>query len=158
MIKLPRSYYDIEIDTEFPVYWKATDEQLESALYDSDAWDGSEENYCILTFADIKADFDSWTPEQRHEYLQDSDTPDYTVYDWIRDCMMNSLTVISGFHQSIPTTEVTFKGKSVEHVIVHRYGQNDYGVVFTDDPSNECAGCSVRGSLLGILDELKDEM
>ena len=99
MLKLDSTRYEIDIDREFPAYWKATNEQLESAIYDSDAYDDSETHYCILTFEDIKADFDSWTPDLREIYLQDSNTPDYTVYDWIRDCMMNSLSVISGFHK-----------------------------------------------------------
>lgn len=100
MIKLPRSKYELIDDDDFPVYWKATDEQLMSATYDSDAWDSDcDEYYYILTFEDIKKDFDSWTPEERAEYLQDSNVPDYTVFDWIRDCMMNSLSVIKGYRE-----------------------------------------------------------
>ena len=102
MLKLNRSTYELIPDELFPVYWKATDEQIRSALFDSDAWSNdpdADSYYYILTFDDIADEFNSWTPETRSEYLQDSDTPDYTVYDWIRDCMMNSLSVIKGFRK-----------------------------------------------------------
>lgn len=103
MLKLNRSDYDIIPASGFPAYWQATDEQLRSALYDSDAvGDDPEHFYYILDFDDIRNDFDSWTPDERAEYLQDSDTDDYTVFDWIRDCMMNSLAVIDGFTRTTP--------------------------------------------------------
>ena len=99
MKKLPISEYELDYHKSFPVYWKATDEDLRSTMYDSDACDDAEEYYCILTFEDIEKDFNSWTPAQRAEYLGDSNTPDYNVYDLIRDCMMNSLQAISGYHR-----------------------------------------------------------
>ena len=105
MLKLKISDYDIEFDDSFPSYYDATDEQLESALYDSDCWDDETgmidgtKYYCILTFDDIKADFESWTPEDRKEYLGEDDTDDYDVHNWIRDCMMNSLSVIKSIHK-----------------------------------------------------------
>ena len=159
MLKLPRSDYEIVIDKSFPTYWKATNDQLESALYDSDI--GEDEYYTILSFSDIKADFDSWTPEDRAEYLQDSDTPDYTVYDWIRDCMMNSLCVVSGFYRkNEPTTEAIINGKSGSLIVLHRYGQDDYSAWWTDKDhlNDETYGSSVRGTLMQIMDEMKDEL
>ena len=93
MIKLNRNLFDIELDDSVP-YWKTTEEQLRSSLFDSDVYEDSDENFCILTFDDIRSDFDSWTPAERAEYLGDCDTPNYTVYDWIRDCMMNSLSIV----------------------------------------------------------------
>lgn len=102
MIKLSRSEYELIPDDSFPVYWKATDRELELATYDSDAWgNDADEYYYILTFEDIRNDFDSWSASDREEYLQDANTPDYTVYDWIRDCMMNSLSVISGYRKKV---------------------------------------------------------
>ena len=57
-----------------------------------------------------------------------------------------------------PTTECTFKGRSCKNVIIDRYGENDYGVWFTDDPKDEFSGCSTRGSLEDILYECRDEL
>ena len=94
MLKLNRNLFDIELDYSVP-YWETTDEYLRSSLFDSDAWEeADDDHYCILTFDDIRSDFDSWTPEERSEWLGDDETDDYTVYDWIRDCMMNSLAIV----------------------------------------------------------------
>ena len=57
-----------------------------------------------------------------------------------------------------PTIECTFKGRSCKHVSIDRYGQDDYGVWFTDDPTDETSGCSTRGPLEAILDEIRDEL
>ena len=95
MLKLKMTDYDLIPDRSFPPYWMATDAELESALYDSDSA-GDEGFYTILTFDDIRSDFNGWTPKERAEYLQDDDSPDYTVHDWIRDCLMNSLSIIKG--------------------------------------------------------------
>ena len=57
-----------------------------------------------------------------------------------------------------PTIECTFKGRSCKHVSIDRYGQDDYGVWFTDDPTDETSGCSTRGPLEAILDEVRDEL
>ena len=94
MTTLLRSDYDIELDNIW--YGSITDEQIRSSLFDSDAWNDidSEKYWCILTFDDIRSDFESWSPEDRTEYLGEDNTEDYTVYDWIRDCMMNSLSVV----------------------------------------------------------------
>ena len=56
------------------------------------------------------------------------------------------------------THETTFTGKSGTTIIIHRYGQDDYSVWFTDDPDDDTSGCSVRGTFRQILDELKDEI
>jgi hypothetical protein len=57
-----------------------------------------------------------------------------------------------------PTNECTFKGRSCKHVIIDRYGQDDYGVWFTDDPTDDTSGCSTRGSLEDIIHEVRDEL
>lgn len=57
-----------------------------------------------------------------------------------------------------PTTECTFKGRNYKHVSIDRYGQDDYGVWFTDTPSDDTSGCSTRGPLEAILDEVRDEL
>ena len=57
-----------------------------------------------------------------------------------------------------PTIECTFKGRSCKSVVIDRYGQDDYGVWFTDDPSDESSGCSTRGPLESILYEVRDEI
>lgn len=57
-----------------------------------------------------------------------------------------------------PSVECTFKGRSCKHVSIDRYGKNDYGVWFTDDPEDEMSGCSTRGSLKDILEEVRDEL
>lgn len=56
------------------------------------------------------------------------------------------------------TTETTFVGRSGNYVVIHRYGLNDYSVWFTDDPNNDTHGCSVRGTLIDIIEELKGEI
>lgn len=39
-------------------------------------------------------------------------------------------------------------------IIIQRYGQNDYGAWFTDDPDDESSGSSVRGTLVDIIGEV----
>lgn len=56
------------------------------------------------------------------------------------------------------TTESTFVGRSGYNVIVHRYGQDDYSAWITDDTTKEDHGCSVRGTLLDIIEEVRDEV
>ena len=105
MLKLKRSDYNITLDDSFPIYWKATDEQLRSAVYDSDAWTDdpdADRHYYILTFDDIRTEFESFTIEERIEYFQPDDPESYTVYDWIRDCMMNSLSVVRSIERTAP--------------------------------------------------------
>lgn len=57
-----------------------------------------------------------------------------------------------------PTIECTFKGRSCKHVSIDRYGENDYGVWFTDDLDDDMSGCSTRGSLKDIIEEVRDEL
>ena len=55
-----------------------------------------------------------------------------------------------------PTEEcrvVGCRGDS-ETIIIQRYGQNDYGAWFTDDPDDESSGSSVRGTLVDIIGEV----
>lgn len=59
---------------------------------------------------------------------------------------------------TIPTRESDFAGRSGSTVIIHRYGQDDYSAWFTDNPNDDTSGCSVRGTLLDILEECRDEV
>lgn len=55
-----------------------------------------------------------------------------------------------------PTEEcriVGCRGDS-DTIIIQRYGQNDYGALFTDDPDDESSGSSVRGTLVDIIGEV----
>ena len=56
-----------------------------------------------------------------------------------------------------PTEEcrVTVGGTTV---ILQRYGKNDYGACFTDDPGNDTHGSSVRGSFVDIVKEVCDTL
>ena len=56
------------------------------------------------------------------------------------------------------TTETTFVGRSGDFVVIHRYGQDDYSALFTDDVNKDTHGSSVRGSLLDIMREVRDEL
>ena len=56
------------------------------------------------------------------------------------------------------TLETKFVGRSGQDIIIHRYGENDYSVWFTDDPGDDTSGCSVRGTMLDILEEVADEV
>lgn len=57
-----------------------------------------------------------------------------------------------------PTQETVLKGRSGITIVIHRYGVNDFSAWFTDDPSDDTSGSSVRGSLDAIIFELSDEM
>ena len=59
---------------------------------------------------------------------------------------------------TIPTRESDFAGRSCSTVIIHRYGQDDYSAWFTDNPNDDTSGCSVRGTLLDILEECRNEV
>lgn len=56
------------------------------------------------------------------------------------------------------TTETTFVGRSGSSIVIHRYGQDDYSAWVTDDTTKEDHGCSVRGTLLDIIEEVRDEV
>lgn len=56
------------------------------------------------------------------------------------------------------TKETCFTGRSGHHIIIHRYGVNDYSVWITDDPGNDTSGCSVRGTMLDILQEISNDI
>lgn len=51
-----------------------------------------------------------------------------------------------------------FVGVSGSIITIDRFGKDDYSVWFTDDVTNNTHGCSVRGSFLDILEELKGEI
>ena len=101
MIRLRRDEYEADILRDFyddrSVPYETA---LENAVYWADMWADDDDEYMYLvTFDEIKKDFDSWTPADRAEYLQGDDTPDYTVYDWIDQCLWCSLWVINGYHR-----------------------------------------------------------
>lgn len=56
------------------------------------------------------------------------------------------------------TTETTFVGRSGNSVVIHRYGQDDYSAWVTDDTTKDWHGCSVRGTLVDIMEEVADEL
>lgn len=56
------------------------------------------------------------------------------------------------------TKETQFTGRSGQDIIIHRYGKNDYSVWLTDDPGDDTSGCSVRGTLFQILEEVAGEV
>lgn len=56
------------------------------------------------------------------------------------------------------STETTFVGRSGCSVVIHRYGQDDYSAWITDDVTKDDHGCSVRGTLLDIIEEVRDEV
>lgn len=58
----------------------------------------------------------------------------------------------------IGTNETRFVGRNYQDIIITRFGQNDYSAWFTDNPYNEISGYSVRGSLLDIIEEVRDEV
>lgn len=97
MTILPIKNYDVDFSNVW--YGNITDEQIETSLFDSDTWDGvdNDSNWCLLTFDDLKAEFDrfaSLSPEKQLEEWGEDLPDNYTVYDWIRDCMMNTLSVV----------------------------------------------------------------
>ena len=55
-----------------------------------------------------------------------------------------------------PTEECRIVGchGDSDTIIIQRYGQNDYGAWFTDDPDDESSGSSVRGTLVDIIGEV----
>ena len=57
-----------------------------------------------------------------------------------------------------PTTECVFKGRSCDHIVIQRFGQDDYSAWYTDDLEDDTSGSSTRGSLESILYELRDEI
>jgi hypothetical protein len=54
--------------------------------------------------------------------------------------------------------ETKFVGRSGSDIVIHRYGQDDYSAWFTDDVTKDTHGYSVRGSLLDIMEEVRDEL
>lgn len=97
MTILPIKNYDVDYANVW--YGNITDEQIQSSLFESDCWDGVDnDNYwCLVTFEDIKNDFNQYyfmTPEEQSEVFGEPLAEGYTVYNWIRDCMMNSLSVV----------------------------------------------------------------
>lgn len=57
-----------------------------------------------------------------------------------------------------PTKETRFVGRSGQDIIIHRYGHDDYSAWFTDNPNNNTSGFSVRGTLIDIIEECRDEV
>ena len=51
---------------------------------------------------------------------------------------------------------VTPQDSDYKAIIVQKYGDDDYAVVFTDDPSDENQGFSFRGSFKDVVQEMID--
>lgn len=64
---------------------------------------------------------------------------------------------IEEYRQYDPNAETILKRDDGSLIIITRYGQDDYGVWFTDADHlyDDTFGSSVRGSLADIIDELK---
>lgn len=56
------------------------------------------------------------------------------------------------------TEETRFVGRSGCDVVIHRYDVDDYSAWITDDVTKDTHGCSVRGSLVDIMEEIRDEL
>ena len=56
------------------------------------------------------------------------------------------------------STETTFVGRSGDTIVIHRYGHDDYSAWVTDDATKDDHGCSIRGTLLDIIEEVRDEV
>jgi len=56
------------------------------------------------------------------------------------------------------TFECRFIGKSGAVITIDRYGADDYSVWSTDDVTDFSSGCSLRGSLLAVINEVKEEI
>ena len=56
------------------------------------------------------------------------------------------------------TRETSFVGRSGLTVVIERHGQDDYSAWFTDNPNDDTSGYSVRGTLLDILEEVREEV
>lgn len=59
---------------------------------------------------------------------------------------------------STVTEETRFVGRSGSDIIIHRYGVDDYSAWITDDVTKDNHGYSVRGSLIDIMEEIRDEL
>ena len=97
MTTLPIKNYDVNFSNLW--YGDITDDQIRSALFESKAFGDvdHDNNWCLITFDDLRAEFDrfaSLTPEEQIEEWGEDLPDNYTVYDWIRDCMMNTLSVV----------------------------------------------------------------
>lgn len=97
MIVLPIKHYEVDYSNMW--YGNITNEQIRTALFESETFGDvdHDSNWCILTFDDIERDFNkylSMSTEEQSELFGEPLGEDYTVYDWIRDCMMNTLSVV----------------------------------------------------------------
>lgn len=90
MLKLKMTDYIVIYEKSFPHPYQATNEQLEKALYEWELWGNEEGYYYIVSFEDIKAEFEGWTEEERIEYGIEN----YTIHDFIRECMRNVASVV----------------------------------------------------------------
>lgn len=97
MTTLPIKSYDVDFANIW--YGNITDEQIRSVLFESETFGDvdHDSNWCLITFDDLRAEFDrfaSLTPEEQIEEWGEDLPDNYTVYDWIRDCMMSTLSVV----------------------------------------------------------------
>ena len=58
----------------------------------------------------------------------------------------------------VTTEETRFVGRSGCVIVIHRYDVDDYSACVTDDVTKDDHGYSVRGSLVDIMEEIRDEL
>ena len=112
----------------------------------------------IETFEDFLEEKGIVIPNDEKEQSPDSASNIYgTDYGNLSDDIENILMAYGLFeeHDSEVTVESVTKIDDGSHILIDRYGVNDYSVWFTDDPKDNTSGCSTRGTLMDIFDELK---
>ena len=112
----------------------------------------------IETFEDFLEEKGIVIPNDEKEQSPDSACNIYgTDYGNLSEDLENVLMAYGLFeeHDSEITVESVSKTDDGIYIHIDRYGINDYGVWFTDDLKDDTAGCSTRGTLMDILDELK---
>ena len=67
---------------------------------------------------------------------------------------------IKKYRKYDPYAETILTGKSGDLIVIDRYGPDDFSAWLTDKEHlyDETYGSSVRGNLVSILSELKDEL
>lgn len=55
------------------------------------------------------------------------------------------------------TVESITKDEFGKYTIINRYGEDDYSVWFTYYPKDDTSGCSTRGTLMDIVNEIKGD-
>ena len=120
-------------------------------------------------------------------YVSDDDVPLLSSYDWQPDTKRKIIYKLSDVKYIVPfvpegrrhgrtwmecdnypagntakeeevTEETRFAGRTGQSIVIHRYAQDDYSVWFTDNPNDDTSGCSVRGTMLDMLEEIAGEI